>query len=90
MDTAECFHTNRDAFRSNLLSQAFKTVQIVHKAPLCTIHFLTYFIFTHHWMINETCLPILDGSLATTAWCVLRLWMEERPPAMEGSCAYIE
>jgi hypothetical protein len=26
----------------------------------------------------------------TTAWCALRLRMEERPPAMEGSCEYIE
>jgi hypothetical protein len=26
----------------------------------------------------------------TTAWCVLRLWMEEQPPDMEGSREYIE
>jgi hypothetical protein len=26
----------------------------------------------------------------TTAWSVLRLRMEERPPVMEGSCEYIE
>jgi hypothetical protein len=26
----------------------------------------------------------------TTAWRVLRLRMEERPPVMEGSCEYIE
>jgi hypothetical protein len=26
----------------------------------------------------------------TTAWRVLRLRMEERPPDMEGSCEYIE
>jgi hypothetical protein len=29
-------------------------------------------------------------SLVTTAWRVLRLRMEERPPDMEGSCEYIE
>jgi hypothetical protein len=27
---------------------------------------------------------------ATTAWHILRLQIEERPPAMEGSCEYIE
>jgi hypothetical protein len=26
----------------------------------------------------------------TTAWRVLRLRMEERPPVMQGSCEYIE
>jgi hypothetical protein len=26
----------------------------------------------------------------TTAWWFLGLWMEERPPAMEVSCEYIE
>jgi hypothetical protein len=26
----------------------------------------------------------------TMAWRILRLQMEERPPVMEGSCAYIE
>jgi hypothetical protein len=26
----------------------------------------------------------------TTAWRVLRLWMEERPADMEGSCEHIE
>jgi hypothetical protein len=26
----------------------------------------------------------------TMAWCILRLWMEEWPPAMEDSCEYIE
>jgi hypothetical protein len=26
----------------------------------------------------------------TTAWHVLRLWMEERPPGMKGSYEYIE
>jgi hypothetical protein len=26
----------------------------------------------------------------TTAWRVLRLRMEERPPDMEGNCEYIE
>jgi hypothetical protein len=29
-------------------------------------------------------------SLVTTAWCVLRLLMEGRPPDTEGSCKYIE
>jgi hypothetical protein len=30
------------------------------------------------------CVPV------TTAWRVLRLQMDERPPDMEGSCEYIE
>jgi len=33
---------------------------------------------------------MLGGSLVTTAWRVLRLRMEERPPHTEGSCEYIE
>jgi hypothetical protein len=33
---------------------------------------------------------VLGGFPVTTAWCVLGLRMEERPPAMEGSCEYIE
>jgi hypothetical protein len=32
----------------------------------------------------STCVPV------TTAWRVLGLRMEERPPVMEGSCEYIE
>jgi hypothetical protein len=33
---------------------------------------------------------MLGGSLVTTAWRVLRLWMEGSPPVTEGSCEYIE
>jgi len=33
---------------------------------------------------------MLGGSLVTTAWHVLRLWMEGRPLDAEGSCKYIE
>jgi hypothetical protein len=33
---------------------------------------------------------MLCGFPVTTAWHILRLRMEERPPAMEGSCKYIE
>jgi hypothetical protein len=33
---------------------------------------------------------MLSGVPATTAWRVLGLRMKERPPAMEGSCEYIE
>jgi hypothetical protein len=33
---------------------------------------------------------MLDGFPVTTAWCVLWSRMEERPPAMGGSCEYIE
>jgi hypothetical protein len=33
---------------------------------------------------------MLGGFAVTTAWCVLELLMQERPPAMEGSCEYIE
>jgi hypothetical protein len=41
-----------------------------------------------HEFVNSN--TILDGSLVTTAWRVLRLRMEGRPPDMEGSCEYIE
>jgi hypothetical protein len=33
---------------------------------------------------------MLGGVPVPTAWRVLGLQMEERPPAMEGSCEYIE
>jgi len=33
---------------------------------------------------------MVGGFLATTAWCIHRLQMEERPPDMEGSYEYIE
>jgi hypothetical protein len=35
-------------------------------------------------------LPMLGGVPVLTAWRVLMLRMEERPPAMEVSCEYIE
>jgi hypothetical protein len=34
--------------------------------------------------------PTACGSLTTTAWRVLGLRMEGRPPAMEGNCDYTE
>jgi hypothetical protein len=40
---------------------------------------LHYFLLSH-----DKWVPV------TTAWRVLRLWMEERPPVMEGSCEYFE
>jgi hypothetical protein len=36
------------------------------------------------WEIHDKSAPV------TTAWRVLGLRMEERPPDMEGSCEYIE
>jgi hypothetical protein len=41
-------------------------------------------------MLTISVKTTLGGSLVTTAWHVLRLRMEERPPDMEGSCEYIE
>jgi hypothetical protein len=35
-------------------------------------------------------ITMLSESLVTTAWRVHGLRMEERPPAVEGSCEYIE
>jgi hypothetical protein len=35
-------------------------------------------------IFRAKCFPV------TTAWRVLRLRMEERPPDMKGSCEYIE
>jgi len=46
----------------------------------------------HHCYITsvvETA-SMLAGSLVTTAWRLLRLRMEERPPDMAGNCEYIE
>jgi hypothetical protein len=34
--------------------------------------------------------PMLGGVPVPTAWRILGLLMEERPPAMEVSCEYIE
>jgi hypothetical protein len=36
------------------------------------------------------CTAMLGGVPVPTAWLVLRLRMEERPPAMEDNCEYIE
>jgi hypothetical protein len=36
------------------------------------------------------CQVMLRGFPVTTAWPVLGLRIEERPPAVEGSCEYIE
>jgi hypothetical protein len=33
---------------------------------------------------------MLGGPLLTTAWCVLRLRMKARPPAMEGGCEHAD
>ena len=38
----------------------------------------------------EICRPCDKRFPVNTAWRVLRLRMEERPPNMNGSCEYIE
>jgi hypothetical protein len=46
------------------------------------------------WLISiklgRNVTTMLGESLVTTAWRVLRLRMEGRPPDTEGSCEYIE
>jgi hypothetical protein len=43
------------------------------------------------WENVLTCVPYhVRWVPVTTAWSVLGLRMEERPPAMEGSCEYIK
>jgi hypothetical protein len=49
-----------------------------------------YFLLLDLIILNRYIIPMLGGSLATTAWCILRLWMERRPQDTEGSCEYIE
>jgi len=44
-----------------------------------------YIIFSRISQIS-----MLGGSLVTTAWRVLRLRMERRPPDTDGSCECIE
>jgi hypothetical protein len=45
-----------------------------------------YFVVTNGCCYNRR----VKWVPVTTAWRVLRLWMEERPPVMEGSCEYTE
>jgi hypothetical protein len=42
------------------------------------------------WLINAVEQTMLGGIPVPTAWRVLGLRMEERPPDMEVSCEYIE
>jgi hypothetical protein len=44
----------------------------------------------HILLINMTFISDDRSVTVTTAWCVLGLRMQERPPAMEGSCEYNE
>jgi hypothetical protein len=43
-----------------------------------------------NYILSYHFLSMLSGSLVTTAWRVLRLWMEGRLPGTEGSCEYTE
>jgi hypothetical protein len=43
-----------------------------------------------HLLLGVFNSAMLGGFTVTMAWRVLRLRMDERPPAMEGSCEYIE
>jgi hypothetical protein len=54
-------------------------------------------IFVLYWRCSLIRVSVIRGSTVvyksvpvTTAWRVLRLRMEERPPDMEGSCEYTE
>jgi hypothetical protein len=49
---------------------------------------LGHSIVSQHFMEPEGSIP--NSVPVPTAWRVLRLRMEERPPAMEVSCEYIE
>jgi hypothetical protein len=42
------------------------------------------FLICYHMITHVSLIPV------TTAWRVLRLQMEEKPPAIEGTCEYIE
>jgi hypothetical protein len=48
------------------------------------IPYHNFFLFSGSW------LPMSGGLLVTTAWRVLRLRMEGRPPDMDGNYEYIE
>ena len=48
-----------------------------------------YFAFSAVDLLCMT--PLLDKRVpVTTAWLVLRIWMEERPQDVEISCEYFE
>jgi hypothetical protein len=55
--------------------------------PLALYLFLPLLIYILYVWERQT---MLGGSLVTTAWRVLRLWIERRPPVLEGSCEHIE
>jgi len=54
-----------------------------YNLPCCEVKSACYLYSVAH-------VSMLGGSLVTMAWRVLRLRMEGSPPAMEGSCEYIE
>jgi hypothetical protein len=44
-----------------------------------------FWMLTPHWFLGrDKVVPV------TTAWRVPRLWIEKRPPDMEGRCQYTE
>jgi hypothetical protein len=79
-------HTNRTTVRIIMLCILIFTQQ---KRSQKALNLMVVSI-TRITFLNLHLKHILVGSLVTTAWRFLGLWMEEQPPAMEVSCEYIE
>jgi hypothetical protein len=59
----------------------FKIIKISKSSTPSLSHYILHIVLLGN---HDKWVPV------TTAWCVLRLRMEERPPVMEGSCKYFE
>jgi len=49
-----------------------------------------YYYYYYYYYCVDVEVSMLGVFLVTTAWSVVRLWMEESPPDTDGICEYIE
>jgi hypothetical protein len=76
MTKVQEYSKRKSSFPHNRASEYFFFVfSIDHNTDFYTVQSIT---------LHDKWAPV------TTAWRVLRLRMEERPPVMEGSCEYFE
>jgi len=73
--------------RTRIMFVSVRKKFVSHSFAFCRID--TCSLSSHHF-VNYALASMLGGSLVTTAWQILRLQMERRPPDTEGSCEYTE